>query len=124
MSVVAECQNAAEVVDFIRKDQCDVMVLDIDMPGKSGLDLMKELKARELGSKFLMLNFKSNLLINLPIFRHRVATKWVSYLIGDPYYPGVPIFALFLNRLFPQDIHKTVVYLMLVVGLFFPASTV
>jgi DNA-binding NarL/FixJ family response regulator len=56
MSVVAECQNAAEVVDFIRKGQCDVMVLDIDMPGKSGLDLLKELKARELGSKLLMLS--------------------------------------------------------------------
>jgi DNA-binding NarL/FixJ family response regulator len=32
------------------------MVLDIDMPGKSGLDLLKELKAIELTSKFLMLS--------------------------------------------------------------------
>ncbi|MCI0692968.1 response regulator transcription factor [candidate division KSB1 bacterium] len=56
MAVVAACQNAVEVLDFIRDGHCDVMVLDIDMPGKNGLDLLKELKARELDSKFLMLS--------------------------------------------------------------------
>jgi YesN/AraC family two-component response regulator len=39
MKVVAECQNAAEVSAFLRDGECDVIVLDINMPGKSGLDL-------------------------------------------------------------------------------------
>jgi DNA-binding NarL/FixJ family response regulator len=56
MQVVAECQNAAEVTDFLRNGECDVIVLDINIPGKSGLDLLKELPLRETGMKVLMLS--------------------------------------------------------------------
>jgi DNA-binding NarL/FixJ family response regulator len=56
MKVVAECQNAAAVMDFLRGGECDVIVLDINMPGKSGLDLLKELPLRETGMKVLVLS--------------------------------------------------------------------
>jgi two-component system, NarL family, invasion response regulator UvrY len=56
MKVVAECKNAAEVMDFLRDGECDVIVLDINMPGKSGLDLLKELPLRETGTKVLVLS--------------------------------------------------------------------
>lgn len=56
MKVVAECQNAAEVLDYLRDGECDVIVLDINMPGKSGLDLLKELPLRETGIKVLVLS--------------------------------------------------------------------
>jgi DNA-binding NarL/FixJ family response regulator len=56
MKVVAECQNAAEVSDFLRSGECDVIVLDINMPGKSGLELLKELPLRETGIKVLVLS--------------------------------------------------------------------
>lgn len=56
MKVVAECQNAAEALEYLRNGECDMMVLDINMPGKSGLDLLKELPLRETGIKVLMLS--------------------------------------------------------------------
>ncbi|MEW6001601.1 MAG: response regulator transcription factor [Nitrospirota bacterium] len=47
MAVVGEAKNADEVLDFIRKKDCDVIILDISMPGRSGLDLLKELKVQK-----------------------------------------------------------------------------
>lgn len=44
MSVVGEALNAHEVLALVRKRDCDVVVLDISMPGKSGLDILDELK--------------------------------------------------------------------------------
>lgn len=56
MQVVAECQNAAAVLDYLHDGECNVIVLDINMPGKSGLDLLKELPLRETGIKVLVLS--------------------------------------------------------------------
>lgn len=56
MQVVAECQNAAAALDYLHDGECDVIVLDINMPGKSGLDLLKELPLRETGIKVLVLS--------------------------------------------------------------------
>lgn len=56
MKVVAECQNAAAVLDYLRDGECDVIVLDINMPGKSGLELLRELPFRETGIKALVLS--------------------------------------------------------------------
>ncbi|MBU0894959.1 MAG: response regulator transcription factor [Candidatus Omnitrophica bacterium] len=33
---IAEVSNAQEAIDFIRKNPCDIMVLDIKMPGPGG----------------------------------------------------------------------------------------
>jgi len=41
--VAGECKNAAEVLVFFRHQVCDVVVLDIEMQGKSGLDLLLDL---------------------------------------------------------------------------------
>ena len=56
MTVVGEAQNAAEVHEFLNHEECDVIVLDINMPGKSGLDLLAELKDMNLKSKILILS--------------------------------------------------------------------
>jgi DNA-binding NarL/FixJ family response regulator len=42
--VVGEAQNGREVIEQIEKDDWEVVVLDITMPGRSGLDLLKEIK--------------------------------------------------------------------------------
>lgn len=56
MKVVAECQNAAAAAEFLRDQECDVMALDINLPGKNGLDFLKELPLREMGIKVLVLS--------------------------------------------------------------------
>jgi len=44
MRVTAEAENAQEAINLIRRTECDVVVLDISLPGMSGVDLMKQLK--------------------------------------------------------------------------------
>jgi two-component system, NarL family, invasion response regulator UvrY len=44
MEVAGEARNAHEMLSLVRKQQCDVVVADISMPGRSGLDVLKELK--------------------------------------------------------------------------------
>jgi two-component system, NarL family, invasion response regulator UvrY len=44
LTVVGEAANAEEMLAFVRRERCDVVVTDISMPGKSGLDALQELK--------------------------------------------------------------------------------
>jgi two-component system, NarL family, invasion response regulator UvrY len=44
MKVLGEAQNSHEVLNLIRKQDWDVVVLDITMPGRDGLDVLKDLK--------------------------------------------------------------------------------
>jgi len=59
MKVADEARNAQEVLDLIRKHKYDVVVLDVDMPGRSGLDALKELKAQQPRLPVLMLSVHS-----------------------------------------------------------------
>ena len=45
LELVGEAKNGNEALDLARRLQWDVAVLDYSMPGKSGLDLIKELKS-------------------------------------------------------------------------------
>ncbi|HKL07928.1 MAG TPA: response regulator transcription factor [Bacteroidales bacterium] len=45
IKVTAEAKNAAEVLHLITRQDFDVIVLDISMPGRSGLEVLKELKS-------------------------------------------------------------------------------
>ena len=42
--VVAEAANYTEVMQQIRREPCDVLVLDIAMPGKNGIDTLKQVR--------------------------------------------------------------------------------
>jgi len=44
LSVVGEAKNGWEVLEMIRNAEFDVVVLDISLPGKSGLEVLKNLK--------------------------------------------------------------------------------
>lgn len=39
-----EASNAAEAIDLLKKDPFDIVILDLSMPGRSGLDLLKDIK--------------------------------------------------------------------------------
>jgi two-component system invasion response regulator UvrY len=43
-AVFGEARNAQETLDLVRKEQWDVVVLDITMPGRSGLEVMRWIK--------------------------------------------------------------------------------
>ncbi|HYQ86212.1 MAG TPA: response regulator transcription factor [Bacteroidota bacterium] len=45
MDVAGEARTAPEMLDLLRQEKVDVLVLDISLPGKSGLDVLKELRA-------------------------------------------------------------------------------
>lgn len=40
----AEAQNADEALEQVRKQDWEIVILDISMPGKSGLDILNEIK--------------------------------------------------------------------------------
>lgn len=44
MAVFGEACNAQEVLKNVREQDWDIVILDITMPGRSGLDVLKELK--------------------------------------------------------------------------------
>ncbi len=54
LRVVGECRDAGEVLAFVQRQSCDVIVLDIDMPGRSGLDLLADLKSLEVAARILV----------------------------------------------------------------------
>ena len=41
---LGEAENAQEALDSVMQDDWDVVILDISMPGRSGLDVLKEIK--------------------------------------------------------------------------------
>ena len=43
LELVAECSDATEALDAINSQQIDVLLLDIEMPGMTGIDLIKKL---------------------------------------------------------------------------------
>jgi two-component system invasion response regulator UvrY len=56
MHVVAEARNGDEALKIARKNDFDMVILDIDMPGISGLDVLKELKIKSPQMPILMLS--------------------------------------------------------------------
>ncbi|AGK53939.1 MAG: two-component response regulator DesK [Bacillus sp. (in: firmicutes)] len=53
MEVVGKASNGEEAISFVKKHQPDVCIMDIEMPGKSGLEAAEELKG--LGCKVIIL---------------------------------------------------------------------
>jgi DNA-binding NarL/FixJ family response regulator len=59
MTVAGEAQNAQETLKLAREQEWDVIVLDITMPGRSGLDLLIELKREHPNLPVLILSMHS-----------------------------------------------------------------
>lgn len=55
IKLVGETSNPFEVVDQIIKSKCDILILDLSMPGKNGLDVLKEIKAQVPHVKVLIM---------------------------------------------------------------------
>ena len=56
IEVTDEARNGQEVLEKVRKGDFDVVVLDISMPGRSGLEILKELKSEKPKLSVLILS--------------------------------------------------------------------
>ncbi len=56
MEVAGEAQNGQEALDAISKDHWDVVLLDMSMPGLSGIDLIKRIKEKKPEINILVLS--------------------------------------------------------------------
>jgi len=56
LSLVGEAATGAETLELARTVECDVLVLDMSMPGPGGLDILRELRALRPGLAILVLS--------------------------------------------------------------------
>src|SRR5207248_5224695 len=54
--VVGEAENGHEVVDRVRTNELDVLLLDLSMPGKSGMELIRQVKTEKPKLRILVLS--------------------------------------------------------------------
>ncbi|MGB5849427.1 MAG: response regulator transcription factor [Ignavibacteriaceae bacterium] len=59
MKVTGEAANASELFELLDGDSWEIVVLDINMPGKSGLEALKEMKTRNIKVPVLILSMFS-----------------------------------------------------------------
>ena len=56
ITVAAEVSNGDDLLSKIKEDKFDIVLLDIAMPGKSGLDLLKQIKTEHPALSVLVLS--------------------------------------------------------------------
>ena len=56
IAIVAEAADGHEVMSRVRSDEFDVLLLDMSMPGKSGIELIKQVKAERPKLRVLVLS--------------------------------------------------------------------
>src|SRR5713226_1473201 len=54
-AVVSCCRNGDEALDAVRARPADVLVLDLKMPGKSGIDVLRQMAAEHLPCRSVLL---------------------------------------------------------------------
>ncbi len=59
ITVTAEAGNGDEVMRIFRKDRFDVIVLDVKMPGESGIEIIKRIKSIDAEQAILVLSMHS-----------------------------------------------------------------
>jgi two-component system invasion response regulator UvrY len=58
-SEIIEVANSNEVLDQVRKQILDVILLDISMPGRSGIETLKQIRSEGIKAPVLMLSMHS-----------------------------------------------------------------
>jgi DNA-binding NarL/FixJ family response regulator len=56
LAIVAEAQNGAEVIQRVRELDFDLLLLDMSMPGKSGIELIKQVRNEKPKLRILVLS--------------------------------------------------------------------
>jgi DNA-binding NarL/FixJ family response regulator len=53
--IIQECGNGVDAIQYIRELQPDVVLLDISMPGMSGIDVIRQARKEDIPSDFVIL---------------------------------------------------------------------
>ena len=57
VEVIGEAQNGYEAIDLFKEHQPDLIMMDISMPGMTGLDAIKEIRAQDSeNTKIIMIS--------------------------------------------------------------------
>lgn len=59
-AIVASAQNGDEALTAVREFRPDVLVLDLRMPGRDGLDVLREIRRDALGIRVVVLTAENN----------------------------------------------------------------
>lgn len=79
LEVIGEAANADEAVDQVRRGRPDVLVLDVVMPGRSGIEALPEIAAAAPETKVLMLSMQDD-----PVYvRQAFAAGANGYLLKE-----------------------------------------
>ena len=52
---VSEAENGKKTIDMLKKDEYDVLILDLNMPGLNGIDVLKKIKKLDIPTETIML---------------------------------------------------------------------
>lgn len=55
LTIVARCVNAGEALEAVRLHRPDILLLDIRLPGGSGLDVLEQIRREELPTRAVLL---------------------------------------------------------------------
>lgn len=69
-SSISEADNGVEALEQMKNEQFNVVILDIDMPEKSGIDVLKEIADREYTTKAIVLTMHNDELFFNESFNH------------------------------------------------------
>ncbi len=66
---VGECATTTELLASVRALAWDLVVLDICMPGRSGIDAIKDIRSLSEGTRILMVSFLPDSQMAIPVLR-------------------------------------------------------
>ncbi len=79
LTVVAEAGNGEELLEVLKRVHCDLVILDLSMPGMSGLQALAEIRKSYPEKKILVLSMHTE-----PEFVHQALSKKVQgYVMKD-----------------------------------------
>jgi DNA-binding NarL/FixJ family response regulator len=83
IEVVGEARNAEEALEMAPRLRPDLLLLDIDLPGMSGIEAVRELAPRLPDTRIVMLTVSTNRRDLLEAIRHGAAGYLTKDLTGD-----------------------------------------